>query len=185
MTTQLTEQKLIFASAVEGLFHNALQGRMTPGLKERLATQGLKLDGKLLPAYTSEVWHRCLEEVVRELWPRVPKEEGYRQLGRQLVVGFRDTLLGRALEVVARAVGVRRLLERMEKNIRNGDNHTRIRFEVVDERHVRMEVSDVTDHPSYYQGILEASTELAGGKEVEVRMLAHHPPGATYSVRWR
>jgi uncharacterized protein (TIGR02265 family) len=177
-------QQLIFENAVEGLFLHGLRQHLTPAFKERLRAQGLDLDRPLLPAYPYAVWHRVLHEAVLHVWPELPLEQGYHQLGRQVVLGYRETLIGRALLVMIRALGPRRMLARMEKNLRSADNHVAIQFELVGPQHVRLDVNDCTDHPSYFAGLFEVATELSGGQNVVVTVVRPHPPGGLFEITW-
>ena len=56
--------------------------------------------------------------------------------------------------------------------------------ELVEDGCAMMDISDCTDYPTYYSGILEAAAELAGGKRIVVKVMQAHPPGALYEVRW-
>ena len=179
-----SSQQLIFAHAVEGLFLLGLREHLTPGFRERLRAHGLDLDRPLLPAYPYSVWHPALHEAVLHVWPDLPLEQGYHQLGRKIVLGYQGTLIGRALEAVVRVIGPRRMLARMEKNLRSADNHVTIGFEQVEPQRVRLDVNACTDHPSYFTGIFEAGTEIAGGRNVVVTVVRSHPPGALFEVTW-
>lgn len=179
------DPKLIFDTAIEGLFLKALAGRLTPALVVELRRAGVDVEKPLLPAYPFEVWHAALHATVQALWPALPVNEGYRQLGRTLVLGYRETLIGRALEGIARLIGPERMLARMDKNIRGGDNHTRVTFSRVEKGVARLDVTDTTAYPTYFCGIFEAAAELAGAKEVKAEVVTPHPPGALIEVRWR
>jgi hypothetical protein len=106
-------ERLVYASVVEGLLRHGLQGQLTPRLKERLRQIGVDVDRPLLPAYPVPLWFYCLRAIVDEVYPGQPLEPAFRDLGTRMTEGYGRTVLGRALYMLARLQGPRRMVLRL------------------------------------------------------------------------
>ncbi len=120
-------QEVVFEQAVEGLLRNALRGKVTPALQERLLRLGVNVEGRLAPAYPRETWEQILIVAREEVFPDEPVEVGMRELGRLVVDGFAATLVGKALRSLVRVIGPMRTLERMTRNLRAAGNYNETR----------------------------------------------------------
>jgi uncharacterized protein (TIGR02265 family) len=180
----MAEPELVFQQAVEGLFHVGLRGKVTPELQARLRGAGLDLAKPLEPAYPRAAWNQFIRVTAESLWPGEPPERAYHALGRQLLKGYAETLIGKALAGLMRLIGPRRTLERMTHNFRSGGNYnlTRVTFETPTEALFWMNEPNL--HPSYVAGILEAALEFAGTRQVDIRVHARDAEGCTYRIRW-
>lgn len=98
-------EKLVFESAIEGLFIRGLGPRVTPALKAELKTLGLDLDRKLPPACTRAVWYATIVAVVRHLYPGSSPADAHRELGRMMMEGIELTLFGRTMAPAVKLLG--------------------------------------------------------------------------------
>lgn len=181
---ELQPQRVVFAHAVEALFTRAFrQGEVTVRCRERLRRVGIDLDRPLLPCYPHAVWQAALEVAVVELFPALPRADGYRELGRRMVFGYEGTVIGRAIVTLARIAGPRRTLLRVQQNLRSATNY-------VDSRLVEHGPTDYTlwinshVHPAYHQGVFEAMLEIIGQRGHEVVAEKVDADGVTYRIRW-
>jgi uncharacterized protein (TIGR02265 family) len=177
------EHELVFQQAVEGLFFVGLQGRVTPELRTRLKAAGLDL-GRLAPAYPRKSWNQFIRLTVETLWPGERPEEAYHALGRQLLEGYAETLVGKAIAGVLRLIGPRRSLQRMTYNFRSGSNYNQCECREVGPSEVLFWMNEPDLHPSYVAGILDAALEISGAKRREISVQAKDEKGCTYRVRW-
>jgi uncharacterized protein (TIGR02265 family) len=182
--TGSSEPELVFEQAVEGLFLIGLKGQVAPALEARLRAAGLDLARPLAPAYTREAWHGFLRITVETLWPDEPPERAWHTLGRQLLEGFAETLMGKALVGIVRLVGPRRTLERMTRNLRSGCNFLETRVSDVAPGEVLLWVNEPDVPAPHLAGLVEATLAFAGARAVDVQVHARDKFGCTYRVRW-
>ncbi|MFY0529593.1 DUF2378 family protein [Archangium gephyra] len=103
-------EPLVYDATVEAMFSRALKGRLSPRLKARVKEAGIELDAKLKPAYPREVWLRTMRLVVADLYPGVPEERAWFELGERMVDSFSETMMGPAIVGVLKLLGPKRAL---------------------------------------------------------------------------
>jgi uncharacterized protein (TIGR02265 family) len=175
---------LVFEHTVEGLFRFSLRSRLSAQAWNGLRTVGIDLSKPLLPAYSYDTWRRALELTVADLYPLLPREEGWRRLGQEVVHGMVHTVLGRAMVGVARLLGPLRSLRRLNNTLRSADNYVESRLTELSPTSCEVWINEVMGQPSYYQGILEACIALAGGQRARARVVAREGTGARLHVEW-
>ena len=177
-------ERLVYASVVEGLLRHGLEGRLTPRLKERLRHIGVDMDRPLLPAYPVPVWLHCLRATIDEVYPGMAPEAAYRDLGARMTAGYGRTLVGRALYVLARLQGPRRMVLRLPNMLASGDNYTNA--EVVEKGpcHFEMRMNSVVEAPGYAESIMEALLRLSGAQGPRVRVLDRSRGHTLYGLEW-
>ncbi len=175
---------MVFDHAVEGLFLVALRGQLSPALQESLRRAGLDLSKKLQPAYPFEVWKRCLELVAAELYPRLSRAEAWRKLGRAIVEGMSQRVMGRALVRVSRMLGPLRALKRLDHILNSAGNYVEARVTERSRTCIEVSINEVMGQPTYYQGILEATLVMTGTEVGQVELISLNGFGATYRVSW-
>lgn len=178
------EKEFVFQQAVEGLFKVGLRSHRTPELEQRLRQVGLDLARPLLPAYPRPVWNQLLRVTAETLWPASSQDVAYRALGRQMILGYMETLVGRALTSLVRMLGPRRMLDRMERNLRSGCNYNLTRVTEVGPAEVLFWVNEPLIPPAYLQGLLEAALEQTGVHALHVEPTVQDAEGCTYRIRW-
>jgi hypothetical protein len=73
MQTSVARERLVFTQTVEALFVRGVAGRLSPSALQRLKEGGLDLGRPMLPAYTAEVFTRCIAILAEELCPGSPE----------------------------------------------------------------------------------------------------------------
>lgn len=177
-------EEVIFAGAVEGLFLKGLGSRVTPELREELKSVGLDLSRELLPAYPRKVWNAAIPLAAQHVWPQLDVADGHYRLGRTIIDGFKETLLGRALAGMARVLGPLRTLGRMRQNLRTGGNYNEITLTPQTVNEVLFWINEPFIHPGYVQGLLHGSLEISGGRNGTVAVVSRDQTGTTYHVKW-
>lgn len=176
---------VVFDHTVEGLFRVALHGRLSASTESNLRRAGLDLSKKLRPAYSFETWKRCLEIVATDLYPHLPPAEAWRAIGRIIVEGVGRTVIGRATLAVARLLGPLRALRRLRHMLQSADNYVEASVTERSATCVEVSINEVMGHPTYYQGILEASLGITGAQGIQVDVLSCEGKGATFLVAWK
>ncbi len=180
----MAENEVVFQQAVEGLFEHGIPRRLTPALVQRARELGVELDGRLYPAYPRATWNALLTAVRTCAFPELQEDEAYFQIGRSVVIGYSQTLVGRALVGVARLMGPRRMLARMTRNLRSASNYNETRYADLPDGSAEVWVNEAQLHPRYVAGLLYAAVEIAGGKQIDVSLASRDAQGCTYEVRW-
>lgn len=184
MPLPMPRRWMVFDHTVEGLFLVALRGRLSPATEASLRRAGLDLSKKLQPAYPFEVWKRCLEIVVTDLHPRLSRAEAWRKLGRAIIEGMSQRVMGRALVRVSRLLGPLRALRRLDHILNTADNYVEARVTERSRTCIEVWINEVMGQPTYYQGILEASLVMTGTEVGQVELISLDGFGATYRVSW-
>jgi uncharacterized protein (TIGR02265 family) len=182
--TAVARPRWVFEHTVEGLFRMALGTRLSLAAQQALREAGLDLSQRLLPAYSHDTWKRCLAIAAEDLYPRVPRPEGWRRLGSELILGLSQTAMGRAMSSVARMLGPLRWLRRLQHTLRGLDNVVEVRLTELGPTACELHFNDVMEQPAFYQGLLEACLTQAGARQVHTRVVQREGAGATLHVEW-
>jgi uncharacterized protein (TIGR02265 family) len=179
-------EPLIFSHSLQGLVSRTFPGGVPPELKEKLRTVGVDLDRKLLPAYPRETWARCIALVAQVAFPHERREVTWRRAGERMIDGYQETLIGRAMFSTLRLLGPRRMLQRMQKNFRSGNNYTEAR--VTDIAPAVMEVwlnetDEVLRH--FTLGLVLAGMRAGGALEPRVELTGTDSQGFTLRASWK
>lgn len=178
-------EPVVFDSAIEGLFVRGLAGKVTPQLKQKLRAEGLDLDQKLKAQYPREVWIRVMDVTARELYPGVPAEEAYRRMGDIAVAGIGNTLIGKAIVSMARMLGPKRAMYRLNQAFGSLNNFMKLEVKELTPSHFELFVNDCYGRPTYIEGALGAAVRISHNKPFQVRLLEQAPNGAVkIEIRW-
>lgn len=178
-------EKLIFAQSVEALFVRALGPHLTREGRQRLKAVGLDLSEPMRPAYTLEQWRSFLRVAVQDIFPALPPQEGWFELGARYLQGFRQTAVGRASLSLVTQLGPRRTLERVPYNVRAGNNFNEVRVEESTQDAATLWMKDVTaDNPFFAAGFLAETLRSAGAGQVRVEPVAFDGTAATFRLTW-
>ncbi len=176
------DERLWFDQAIEGLWMKGLGDRVTPPLRAALKAEGIDLDKPLLPGYPAQTFARCVKLTAAALFPNDPPDEAQRRLGHFGLLGYQQTLLGRAVIQVLRLIGPRRSLERMQTNFRSA-NFIKTRFTPLGPQSAEVWFNHVDDIPAYVAGIIQQGGTFAGAKSVAITWAAKDV-GCAFRVDW-
>lgn len=187
MTASQADQRFFFTHTVEAMFVKAYPPGDFPGLADTYRALGLDLARPLLPAYEYRVWRACLVAQREAVLPGVEAAEAsYRQGERWLEVFFEGTLIGGAMLLALRAIGIRRALDRMSRNFRNANSFGDATFTSTGATTGTLWINDVlSDTPDYIRGILTRGMELVGAGDPRMELLQREGDAATFAVTWR
>lgn len=178
------DTRLIYSVTVQGLFHHALGDRLSAGARQQLRAAGLDLGADLLPAYPISTWLRCLDIALGDVWPHLPREEAWRQLGHTLVEGLTSTMLGRVIATAGRALGPRLGVAQLGRAFHSSDNYVELRPEERGPGEWTLWINDILGRPHYYVGILERALEVMGAREPSVSVLREEAPACVFLLQW-
>jgi uncharacterized protein (TIGR02265 family) len=179
----MNDTRLIYAPTFEGLFILSAKGRFTPQARDRLRAAGLDIDKPLLPGYPASVFTATVNIAAEELFPGVPLREAIRRTGELSLEGYANTLTGRGLFGLLRVLGTRRSMLRLARNMGGGTNFLKASAVALGPTDFRAEINDVTELPTFYQGVLFRAASLLG-TQVELTIEPFPEPGCAYRMRW-
>jgi uncharacterized protein (TIGR02265 family) len=178
------DQMLVFGPTFEGLFQRALGNQIDSGTKDRLKAAGVDVDLPLAPTYPFDTWMQAIAICAEGVHPSLAPVEARRQLGRALVTGYRQTLVGRALLRFVKFKGTRKMLDGLRNTLRSGNNYSEVTIKDLSPTSVEIWTNVVGPYPEFTAGILEAGVEESGASSWKVEVAAHDGMAATYRVSW-
>lgn len=144
----------------EALFVHALA--RPPRLERRLRDLGVELD-HLQPQYPISSWRSAIELARKELFPERSEEEALAELGRLVVRGFSETLVGRVFAAAARVLGPERVMVRVPMYLRAGRGEAlSAEVTLLPDASWQLEVRDPLPLPDFARGSVEEVLALAG-----------------------
>jgi uncharacterized protein (TIGR02265 family) len=177
--------ELTYSNTFEGLRLALLKHGLEPAVVDP-AFRSIGVDfKKLLPGYPKKTFIDALHVSARLAFPSLGSEPAFRGVGRLVLEGYVETVLGKAVHAAARLMGPLWTLKRMARNFRTADNCTETRVDEHTPTDVSVWLNDHLDCHGYYEGLFETIVRLAGG--VGARVELEKTSGrreATYRVRW-
>ncbi len=178
------ETRVVFNSGFDSLFAKDLRAKVTPVMAEELKAAGVRLDKPFLPAYPIETWAASLAICAKHLYPEESTPEAYRKLGRSTIVGFCDTLAGKALFPLLRLIGPVRALDRAARNYAATNNYTKVTLTRVGPTTFDFYLNEKHTLPQYDMGVLEEALTQLHVKAPQVTLRTQDPEGFTMRLEW-
>lgn len=157
---------VVFSHTVRAFIHRVFRARelLTPATRAHFAALGIDADApKDVPP---ERWWK-LVQYAAELQNAESLDLALLELGRDMVRGYQDGVIGTALFLAMRLMGVKRALIRMADHFRTADSITRV--ETVDEGERQVSVLMTAEgglpFPTYTQGVLLEGLDRVGAKD--------------------
>ncbi len=172
--------------------------RVPAAVFEGLFVRGLKAEGRLAQElealgyhmkkpemdYPIALWQRAVTVARQVVYAGLGEEDAHRQLGRQLVTGFAETLIGRVAAVALPMIGPASALERMPRYLAMmGRSDIGVTRTPVGDRGRRIHLTDRYNRPDLMAGGLERMLELTS---VQPRITVEERSAEGYRllVRW-
>lgn len=179
------KEELVYSNTLEGLrlalrAHGVEPALIDPGFRE------LGIDfQKLIPAYTRAQFIAALQLSAKLAFPAQATEQAFRGVGRLVVEGYVQTIMGKAVHAAARLMGPMWVLKRMTRTLRTSDNCTEASASEVSPTEVTIWMNDHLGCFGYYEGIYEATVAVSGGRDGVCTLESTSGERvATYRVRW-
>jgi uncharacterized protein (TIGR02265 family) len=113
----------------------------------------------------------------------MPEEKAMYEIGRSLIAGYRETMVGRAVTATARLIGPLRTLERFARSLKTVNNFGESQTQRVGPQHVRI-VTRPARFPSYYEGVFKEIMSGLGFPDAQVATGPLQGEELTIDVRW-
>lgn len=168
-------------SFFEGLFVRALGAR--GALADALRTVGVDVR-HLQSSYPIEVWNEALELAWRHGLAHLEREAAYRELGRQLALGFSRTLVGKVVDVSLPLLGPDRFVQHIPSLSRLDSFEYQVQVARLAPRHYRVCYREDPDaKPDFMAGLFEEGLRKTG-VAATVEVTRREPQGFDLELRW-
>lgn len=173
------EQRTALA-AFEGLFQRTLKAEGP--FKQELRVAGYDMDAPKA-IYPTEVWNRCIDVALRHVTPGKKREEALRELGRVLIDGFFQTIVGSVIAVGLPMLGPERVVQRLPRYITSTSLGVKMTMEKLGERRYLLRSLDAYALPELTAGLIEAGL-LRTKTTVTATVVERAPDAYALEIRW-
>ncbi|MBK7857341.1 MAG: DUF2378 family protein [Archangiaceae bacterium] len=161
----------------------AAEGSIKPDTERQLNELRMWFRKPVEPAYPAENWAQAVRLIAADLFPGESAEDQHKKLGGKTVRQFADTFMGKAMFSAAKVMGVKRSLQRMTNNLRTGANFIETRLTTLDDNNHELWISDVSEVPGFYAGLIEAGADYISGWTDEMKIKARDGVACTYTLK--
>ena len=174
-------ERLIFGNSVEGMLR-ALGAPLAPDVKASLVALGVNPD-KLLPAYDVPAYVKLLDFIGARRFPELAANERDRALGREFILGFGQTFVGKATMSLGRVLGPMRATQRLSRTMRTVNNYSVSEAIPASDRQVQVWCHPVL-RPWYYVGVFEQAGWDLHGPSYTVALQKFEGERADFLINW-
>jgi uncharacterized protein (TIGR02265 family) len=177
MSTEVTVQSTLFESLVRYTKPDAK-------LRADFLAAGYDVD-KPRPTYPAAVYLACQEAAVRHLFPGRDKKEALREMGREMVRAYFETLVGRVVGMGLKMAGPERAMKRVGRSFSSVVSPVDIHPEQVAPADWRVRFRGYPFPADAAAGTCEGALRQAGAKAPRVEIERYEPPnGFDLRIRW-
>ncbi|MBL8958175.1 MAG: DUF2378 family protein [Myxococcaceae bacterium] len=166
------------APTVEGV-----RSRLTPQLYERMRTEAGYDDAVAKREYPQSAFDGVVKIIAAELFGN-DLDEGTFQLGLQVMMRYRDSVVGKAIFPIIRFFGPMRFLKRVPSFFRQVNNYAEVKVVVENKSTFTMEHNEVGSVPHYFRGVMHGSAAVVGLQQPKCELLAYDGHRGTYRISW-
>lgn len=180
----MTNPNVVYRHTVEAFVKNVLERhrQLTPEFVA--AMQGKGFDPGKVRDLPRETWWWLLRETAKRLQPHHPQGETMELMGREMIRGYANGLVGAGLFLALRLLGPRRSVLRMAENFRTADTFSRVIVRELGPNHLELDYTPTAGMPELVQGILTESMITIGLANPRVEVRTAPDDGAVYTLRW-
>jgi uncharacterized protein (TIGR02265 family) len=174
-------ERIVFGSSVEGQLR-ALGPELSPEVKRQLIALGVNPD-KLLPGYSVPVYAKLIDFVGAQRFPELEGAERDRALGREFIIGFGHTFVGKATLAMGKVLGPMRATLRLTRTMRTVNNYSVSEAIPLSSTSVQVWCQPVL-RPWYYVGVFEQAGKQLHGDSYKVELQKFEGERADFLVSW-
>ena len=175
---------VIFKHTVEAYIARVLLRRGLLSLEFDRELKTLGVDASRPKEVSLAVWLSMLRASAKRLSPGKAESDALEDLGREMLRGYCDGFVGKALFVVLRVMGPRRAMLRMMDNYRTADSVTTVKATELSASSIGLEFSSAFGIPSYVRGLLSETLVLLRVREPKVESLDLASGATMFTVSW-
>lgn len=155
-----------------------------PEVKSALLAIGID-PGRLLPAYHVPEYVKLMEFIGAHRFPTLQGDARDRELGREFIRGFGQTLVGKATLAMGKVLGPMRATMRLTRSMRTVNNYSTSGANQLTARSVEVWCEPVL-RPWYYVGVFEEGGRSLHGESYTVELRSFHKQSerAEFLISW-
>jgi uncharacterized protein (TIGR02265 family) len=177
-------ERIIFGTSVEGMLRALGPDREAPEVKAALVALGVNPE-RMLPGYNVPTYVKLMEFIGAHRFPTLKGEARDRELGREFIRGFAQTLVGKATMAMGRVLGPRRATMRLTRSMRTVNNYSTSGCSELNATSMEVWCEPVL-RPWYYVGVFEEGGRSLHGPSysVELRKFEPRSERAEFLISW-
>jgi uncharacterized protein (TIGR02265 family) len=175
---------VIYRHTVEAFIERVLLRRGLLSLEFDRELKALGVDASRPAELKLETWLALLKASARRLGPDRSEDDALEDVGREMLRGYIDGLVGRALFTVLRLIGPRRALLRMAENFHTADSITSVTARELGPSSIELEFKPVFGIPTYTRGVLLEALVLLRAKDAKVEFKDLPTDATLFTVSW-
>lgn len=157
------------------------RGLSSPELSAELLKLGLDVTNP--KEVDLETWALLVRAVAARLCPGKPDAEALTTVGREMLAGFSESLVGRSLFLLLRLLGPQRAMLRMPENYQSADSVSRIVARTLSPTSVELSFANAAGIPDYVRGVMLATLDQVKAKN-PMATFAHIDGRDVFVVSW-
>lgn len=175
---------VVFRHAVESFLAHVVRrnGLLTDDFVAELAALGF--DAHKPRDTEAEVWISMLRKTAKRLSPDAPEAEALERVGREMLRGLFETLVGRGMLMVMKLLGPRKALLQIAESYKTSDTITKVTTHELSPTHVKLSFNSVGGVPSYVRGLLMEALDALKAKNGVITFLDRADGGTDFEVKW-
>lgn len=175
---------VIYRHTVEAFIQRVLLRRGLLSLEFNRELKALGVDASRPTEVSLDIWVAMLRATAKRLSPGRTEAEALEDLGREMLRGYMDGLVGKALFIVMRALGPRRAMLRMMENYRTADSVTTVAATEVSTTAIDLEFNSAFGVPTYVAGLLSEALVQMRAPEPKVAFRELPTKATVFAVSW-
>lgn len=180
----MTSEGVVYRHSVEALLDRVLRQKnlLTPELSAELLALGVDPEKpRDLPLKT---WTKLLQHCAAHLFPSQSEPEALTSLGKALLDGFTQTLVGRGALMLGKMAGPQRALAKLADTWATANSIYRVTSEERGPKHFEVRINVGGPLRYYNRGILLAALEKVNVANAQVELQEQVSGGDLYVITW-
>lgn len=178
------EDGVIYSHSVEAFVQRVLLRHRLLSLELDKQLKALGFDASRPAEVRLNVWVAAVRLVAKHAQPTANDADALEWVGREMVRGYADGLVGKSLFILLRMMGPRRAMLRIAANYKTADSVTRVTPVERGANAVDLEFNSDFGVPTYVRGVLLESLVLLRAQKPEVKFSPLPSGPMLFSTSW-
>ncbi len=178
-----TEPRLVYHSVLDGLVRAFVTSK-NPELEQKLYELCGFSKRQIKDAIPIETYVVLVDYLAETFYPDIPKQEAYKLIGRRMVDGYENTILGRVQFAASKVISPYRAAHNAPRNLKQNSNFVIITFEEITPTKFLYKFSNTPLPGEILAGTLEAGIGRTRAKNVRTTHTKTGPESYEILLEW-
>jgi uncharacterized protein (TIGR02265 family) len=137
-----------------------------------------------LPGYLQAQWFEAVASIAAWRFPEVAQAEAEFQIGLVFIEGYASTFIGTALFAMLKVLPSRRVVDRLARSFRSGNNYTEVEIVENVPGRARIRMNTVEPRGEMTRAILQRGLQLGGIDGLQAQLVSLQGSSAEYLLTW-